>query len=520
MDGENSGGLTDTDKAKRSNQHKPLPPASLLYPRIRYYFALGLTDAKIAENTLRHFDSSQYGLSDTSVKRIRTKLGLKKTRQQGHTIDSIHTQMMEIKKRFPTAGFNEIAKKLRLNYNIFASRAVIQQWCHRYEPDAVEARKHRKFKRYRFWAAGVNDFWTFDQHDKWGPRFGLWLHVGTEPVSGEIKWLRIWWNNSNPRLVTKYYLDAVRKTGGIPLVTQSDPGSENFGVANAHTYIRHTLDSSLQGTLQHRWMRKRMNIKPEIVWSILARQWKPGFEGILQLGVDQGWYDPSDPLDTLIFRWLAIPWLQAELDVFVKEFNHSPRRACKHKVLPHGIPVLIAADPHAFGVEDFKIRIPNELIDTVEAEWAPPDHPVFQLVPPAFQIRISAFAEELGSPQVTSDSFWQVYLLLKQRFAHFEQENPLDYRVLTEQAAHHANVESCIRSEPIHLFPGLRDVRSSDSPIGSTAHPQPHAVYAGYSSDGEGDMVQEAVNMDTEPILYRVFSSDEEDLDEDDPGML
>jgi hypothetical protein len=39
---------------------------------------------------------------------------------------------------------------------------------------------------------------------------------------------------------------------GVPLVTQSDPGPENFGVANAQTVIRHRLDPTLRDTLQHR----------------------------------------------------------------------------------------------------------------------------------------------------------------------------------------------------------------------------------------------------------------------------
>ena len=31
----------------------------------------------------------------------------------------------------------------------------------------------RRFHRRKFHAAGVNDVWAQDQHDKWGPRFGL-----------------------------------------------------------------------------------------------------------------------------------------------------------------------------------------------------------------------------------------------------------------------------------------------------------------------------------------------------------
>jgi hypothetical protein len=81
------------------------------------------------------------------------------------------------------------------------------------EPEAVASRKGRNFKRRVFYAAGVNDVWAMDQHDKW-MRFGLYLHGGIDPFAGDILWLRIWWTNRNPRLVASYYLDTARKRGG------------------------------------------------------------------------------------------------------------------------------------------------------------------------------------------------------------------------------------------------------------------------------------------------------------------
>jgi hypothetical protein len=59
---------------------------------------------------------------------------------------------------------------------------------------------------------------TVDQHDKW-KRFGLFLHVATEPFSGHIHWLKVWWTNSNPRLILSYYLDAARMMRGNILIS-------------------------------------------------------------------------------------------------------------------------------------------------------------------------------------------------------------------------------------------------------------------------------------------------------------
>ena len=84
---------------------------------------------------------------------------------------------------------------------------------------------------------------------------------------------------------------------GVPLMTQSDAGSENNGVANSQTTIRQTVDPSLNGTLQHKWMPKLMNIKSEGNWSLLRRDFTPGFENLLDQGVNNGWYDSNNTLE-------------------------------------------------------------------------------------------------------------------------------------------------------------------------------------------------------------------------------
>lgn len=53
----------------------------------------------------------------------------------------------------------------------------------------------------------------------------------------------------------------------IPMVTQSDPGSENYGIANAHTRLHRWHDPALQGSLQYCWMKMKKNVMLEITWS-------------------------------------------------------------------------------------------------------------------------------------------------------------------------------------------------------------------------------------------------------------
>ncbi|KAI0089513.1 hypothetical protein BDY19DRAFT_864419, partial [Irpex rosettiformis] len=375
------------------------------------YWDLGLPDTRIVELLQAHFDTSVYGLSLSTFRRMRRTWGFLTTRKQKHTPESIAENVAKVKQRFPNMGARSMVVTLRQDYGIRVPERVVAEYLKAVESNAVASRKGRNFKRRVFYAAGVNDVWAVDQHDKW-QKFGLYLHVGVDPFPGDILWLRIWWTNRNPRLVTSYYLDAASNRGGICLVTQSDPGTENYGIANCHTTIRHQLDQSLVGTLQHRFMRKKSNIKPEIMWSVIRRTWSEGFESILQYGVLNGLYDPSNTIEKLTFLWLAVPWLQAELDLFSHRFNTSKHRSDKHKVTPQGIPQLIATRPEIYGARDYKIVIPPDMLAEARQQWAPPDDPVFQLTPPAFDYVAQQEYAQLGSPVVNGNSFWTIYVQL------------------------------------------------------------------------------------------------------------
>jgi hypothetical protein len=84
---------------------------------------------------------------------------------------------------------------------------------------------------------------------------------------------------------------------GIHIITQSDPGTENYGVANAHTIIRQCLNPSLMGALQHCFAKGHNNILLEIKWSVFRHDFSPGFKDLLEQGVQCGWYDVDNILE-------------------------------------------------------------------------------------------------------------------------------------------------------------------------------------------------------------------------------
>ncbi|KAL0960439.1 hypothetical protein HGRIS_005482 [Hohenbuehelia grisea] len=477
---------------KQKNQHKPVPPEEDLKPVIEYYWHLGLNDKKVAEHALDHFDCTKFGLSNTTMKRLRRKWGFASTRQQRNTFETIAPFVQEIRSRFPTMGARSMVSALRQDYGLRVPERLLQDFLKLSEPEAVEARKRYKFIRRTYYTAGVNDVLVFDQHDKW-KKYGLFLHAGLDPFPGRGWWLKIWWTNRNPKLIVSYYLEAARRIGGITLTTQSDRGKENNGIANCHTCIRHELDPSLAGTLQHKWKYNTHNIKSEAFWSQLRRQWVPGFEEILDHGVNEGFYDINEPVERLLFRWLAIPWLQAELDSFLARYNSTPRRADRRKILPSAIPDLVCAKPHLYGTRDFKVIVPSEVFDRAEERWAPPDDPVFHLVPPSFQSRVQDVYSSLGNPRVSSVTFWTIY----NEVLHMLRQLPEDPALAPD-----LTVEASAFEVEVPILPGLQNLRNGDAVVGDGAQ----SDVTDDEAEVEDSLVLDADVLGVDLRLYADFS--------------
>ncbi|KAG2135541.1 hypothetical protein BD769DRAFT_1627021 [Suillus cothurnatus] len=356
------------------NQNKPTPPLADIAPHILRLWKSRLTDKQIVQALRKEIDTERYGIGLTKFIQVCTDMGLLHTRQQGHTVESIRDAMLELHEMYPKAGMREIISLLHHEEGMSVSRSVIKSYFAIYEADLVRQRKAHCLQRRRFWAAGVNDIVAVDQHDKW-LRFGLALHTGIEPFSGRIMWMRVWHSNRNPQLILSYYLDTIENLD-MPLVTQSDPGTENFGIANGHTMLRQWYDPSLQGTLQHRWI------------------------------VEQDWYDSDNTLQVM-----------RELDSYQDQINHTTKRRDRNKVLPHGVPELIYRTAEDFGALDFKIKIEKAAVDHMRATYIKPGHPVFDLVPSDLGDTFQMCYERLGRPVVNHKSAWTVYLGLLHIFS-------------------------------------------------------------------------------------------------------
>ncbi|KAI5982643.1 hypothetical protein EDD15DRAFT_2202662 [Pisolithus albus] len=462
-----------------------------------------LTDKEIVTELRKHIDTSQYGIGLTKFKEIRKSLGLQQTCQQGHTPESIQEVMLEMRRMYPDAGVREMIGLLFHEHELAVSRSVMREYFMTYEPHLVRQRKTNRLQRHRFWAAGVNDIWAIDQHDKW-LRFGLALHMCVEPFSGRLLWMKVWHSNHNPQLILSYYLETVKELGFIPMVTQSDPGTENFGVANAQTMLRQMHDPTLGGFVQHRWMRTKKNIAPEIAWSQLRRRFSPGFEAILEEGVEAGW---------MVFRWVFIPWLQAELDSYRDRINNSRKCRDKKKASFRSNDYMFLADlcrpTEDYGALDFKVMVTPGAVDYMEQLYITANHIVFDLIPAPLNVLIESCYNQLGRPLIRRSSVWIVYCNLLD-LVRCHTKVPAILMVLED--------EDSVHDTGLDLLPGLCDLHETDGYMGGVANGL--GLQAEHIRAMDTLLTDEPEGFDNEvdaaPSLIVQFSSEDESGDEDD----
>jgi hypothetical protein len=93
----------------------------------------------------------------------------------------------------------------------------------------------------------------------------------------------------------------------------------------------------------------------------------------------------------------------------------------------------------------------------MEQLFAPPDHPVFQLVPPAFEEVAQAAYMQMGQPPVSDKTFWGVYMQLLNSL-----RNLLTHVDLAPILASHQEVTRDIETESIPLLLGLKELPNAN----------------------------------------------------------
>ncbi|OWF42828.1 hypothetical protein KP79_PYT24962 [Mizuhopecten yessoensis] len=88
----------------------------------------------------------------------------------------------------------------------------------------TELRRRHKLRRRLYCSKGPNYIWHFDSYDKLRP-YGICINGCLDGFSRKVIWLNAYHTISDPRVIGGYYLSALEKLGGCPLIVRSDKGT-------------------------------------------------------------------------------------------------------------------------------------------------------------------------------------------------------------------------------------------------------------------------------------------------------
>lgn len=129
-----------------------------------------------------------------------------------------------------------------------------------------------------------------------------------------------------------------------------------------------------------------------------------------------------------------------------------------------------------------------DLLDRLEMQYVPADHPVFELTPPIFHEHASAFYEAMGSPPITFDTFWQSYWQLLQCFYDAGQVTNPDEPLANILVGHFGAVD-LVDKEKVALLPGMKELRlggkvvGDQHDVGNESNPE----YGEFTSNSESE---------------------------------
>jgi len=136
-----------------------------------------------------------------------------------------------------------------------------------------------------------------------------------------------------------------------------------------------------------------------------------------------------------------------------------------------------------------KVVVTPKLFDKMEQEWAPPDDPVFRLVPPTFAEQATALYAAMGQPAVSSLTFWVVYVDLLAAFRALPSNPQMAEALLRADEG---------GEEDMELLPGLRELWNGDNVIGQHGYlyygglenppPMDHTSASGEDEDEEAGL--------------------------------
>ena len=94
------------------------------------------------------------------------------------------------------------------------------------DPHGVQLRRRNRLRRPMYQNPGPKFLWHVDSYDKLKP-YGICINGAIDGFSRMVIWLHAYSTNSDPRIITQYFIDEVSSRNGTADRIRSDLRTEN-----------------------------------------------------------------------------------------------------------------------------------------------------------------------------------------------------------------------------------------------------------------------------------------------------
>ena len=234
---------------------------------IRDYFKEGLTRVEIC---LKLAAINGIVVSESTVKRTLKYLNLFRRKYKSNLLDIALFVLQENELTGGLHGYRWLHRKcVREGFTV--TQEEVRLLLHIFDNNGIEIRKRKRLRRRKYFSEGSNYIWHMDGYDKL-KRFGICIHGCIDGFSRYVVWLRAWNTNNNPKVVARYYLDAVKNESGCPMKMRADRGTENQYVAQLQIFLRRNHADNFAEENSFLYGSSVNNQRIERFWGILRKQ--------------------------------------------------------------------------------------------------------------------------------------------------------------------------------------------------------------------------------------------------------
>ncbi|KAL0062901.1 hypothetical protein AAF712_010222 [Marasmius tenuissimus] len=210
------------------------------------------------------------------------------------------------------------------------------------------------------------------------------------------------------------YLDMVEKYGVISEQITVDGGTETGELYACHKALRDKYKPEWKDSPAHPEFVSIPSTKNVIIeghWNHWLRFAGSSLREAIEQGRIGGYFVIGNEVHKNLFHWLWPRIVQRSLDDFIEYWNNHPTRNHRRGNLPSGVrPQLVYDFPEHFGLYNCGIRVDQEDIQVLRATIPRSREECFRWVPDEFDVAAQLAYGQLGEPELTSTSGWQVFV--------------------------------------------------------------------------------------------------------------